>query len=235
MAKKIRFKKLRLWMVYPVFIIYPFVARMSAGTVLAGSLIFIVGQATRLWASGYLIKSHHLTTCGPYAYTRNPLYMGNLFLGLGVVVMSGNIPLILYYAASFYFLYAGTVKAEEKDLRKKFGKDFDDYAVAVPPFVPTPFAYSRREKRSFSWSHVFRNGEFIRLSGFGVLLAFLHLWYLAMADISWRRPRGIVTLVLFVSFSALIWLNIVMRRKREKSGGTSKERLRAVLSGTEPK
>ncbi len=235
MAGKIRFKKLRLWMAYPVFIVYPFVARFTDETVLAGSLILAAGALLRLAASGYLIKSYHLTTCGPYAYTRNPLYLGNFLVGLGVMATSANTFLVLYYVASFYFLYAGTVREEERDLRQKYGKEFDDYAVRVPPFIPSPFAYPRREKRSFSWAHVFRNGEFIRLSGFGALLAFLHLWHMAASGPRWGEPRGIVTVAVFVAFLGSLWLNIFIRRKTERAGGSSKERLRAVLSGKEPK
>ncbi len=233
MAKKIRFKKLRLWFVYPVFIVYPFLARFTDTTLLVGSLIFVAGAAIRLQAAGYLIKSHHLTTCGPYAYTRNPLYLGNFLIGLGVVAMSGNALLILYFVVAFFYLYAGTVREEEEDLRQKFGKTFDDYAVSVPPFVPAPFAYRRREKRSFSWAHVFRNGEFIRLSGFGVLLAFLHLWYAAVSSHRWNGPRGIVSTIVFVVFLGLLWLNIIIRRKTERVGGSSRARLRAVLNGKE--
>ncbi len=235
MARKIRFKKLRLWLMYPAFIIYPFVARLSGETVLAGSLILVAGALTRLWAAGHLIKSYHLTTCGPYAYTRNPLYVGNFFVGLGVMAMSGNVFLTLYYVVNFYYLYAGTIREEEKDLRQKFGKAFDDYAVSVPPFVPTPFAYRRREKRAFSWAHVFRNGELIRLSGFGALLAFLHLWYAAVSGHPWNGPRGVASGIVFIAFLALLWLNISIRRKTEKAGGSSKDRLRAVLANREPK
>ncbi len=234
MARKIRFKKLRLWFVYPVFIVYPFVAHFTDTTVLAGSLIFVVGAAIRLWAAAYLIKSHHLTTCGPYAYTRNPLYVGNFLIGLGVMAMSDNAFLMFYYVVAFYYLYAGTVREEEKDLRRKYGKAFDDYAVSVPLFVPTPFSYPRRERRSFSWAHVFRNGEFIRLSGFGVLLTFLHLWYVAVSDHRWNGPRGVASTIVFVAFLGLLWLNIVIRRKTERVGGSSRARLRAVLNGKEP-
>jgi len=235
MAKKIRFKKLRLWLVYPVFIIYPFAARFTDRTVLVGSLILIGGALTRLLATGFLIKSHHLTTCGPYAYTRNPLYLGNFLVGLGVMAMSGNPALIVYYLVSFYYLYAGAVREEEKDLRHKYGKEFDDYAVAVPPFIPTPFAYARREKRPFSWTHVQRNGEFIRLSGFGVLLGFLHLWYVAISYHPWNGPRGLGAGIVFLVFFGFLWLNIFIRRSKEKMGGSSKDRLRAVLAGKEPR
>jgi len=235
MAEKVRFKKLRLWLAYPVFLVYPFVARLTGGTFWVGSFILLTGAAVRVWAAGYLIKSHHLTTCGPYALTRNPLYMGNFLVGLGVMVMSANALLVLYYVVSFSYLYAGTIREEEGDLRRKFGKEFDDYAGCVPAFIPAPFAYPRREKRPFSWAHVLRNGEFIRLSGFGVLLAFLYLWYLAVSGRRWQEPRGIGAIVVFVAFLGLLWFNISIRRKAERTGGSSKDRLRAVLDGKEPK
>ncbi|MGE5280017.1 MAG: methyltransferase family protein [Deltaproteobacteria bacterium] len=235
MAGKIRFKKLRLWLVYPAFVVYPFVARFTDATVSAGSLILVAGAAVRLWAAGYLIKSHHLTTCGPYAYTRNPLYLGNFLVGLGVAAMSGNALFILYYVVSFYLLYAGTIREEETDLRRKFGKDFDDYAVSVPPFFPAPFGFRAREKRAFSWAHVKRNGELIRLSGFGALLAFLHLAHVGVSDHAWNGPYGLTAGLLFVLFLGLLWLNISIRRKAERTGGSSKDRLRAALGGKEPK
>jgi len=228
---KIRFKKLRLWMVYPLFIIYPFVARLSDVSLGAGSLLIVAGALVRLGAAGYLIKAHHLTTCGPYAFTRNPLYAGSFLVGLGVVVMSSNVFLALYYIASFYVLYAGTIREEEKGLRLKYGAAFDDYAASVPPFLPTLFVYPRREKRPFSWSHVFRNGEFIRLCGFGVLLAFLHLWHVVVAPHRWSDSHSIASASVFLVFLALLWLNIFIRRKAEKAGGSSRGRLRKVLRG----
>ena len=134
--KKIRFKKLRLWLVYPVFIVFPFLARMTDVSYYLGLGLMFSGLAIRFWASGYIFKSRTLATSGPYAFTRNPLYLGNFVLGLGVSIVSGNPWLILYYVVSFSWLYIGTIREEQEVLEEKFGGAYCDYRASVPMFLP---------------------------------------------------------------------------------------------------
>jgi protein-S-isoprenylcysteine O-methyltransferase Ste14 len=213
---KIRFKKLRLWLVYPFFIFYPLAAHMTDTSFSLGVVLMLAGLGIRFWASGYLKKSRVLTTSGPYAYTRNPLYLGNFILGFGVSVIANNPWLNIYYIASFYVLYMGTIREEQNVLTDKFGEAYRDYLDRVPVFLPSIKPYERSDKKPFDIKQSFQNGEFIRLCGFAMLILFFYLWRSFSAD---KWSVGLddkMAISLFVVFSLLLWFNINIRRKKEK-------------------
>ncbi len=215
---KIRFKKLRLWMMYPIFIAYPFVARITPFSYIAGAMLMLLGLGIRFWASGHISKSRLLATSGPYAYIRNPLYVGNFILGLGIAVIPNNIWLLLYYMITFTVLYIGTIKEEQENLEEKFGQAYRDYVTCVPAFLPYGKAYKNAEKKRFDIHQSFKNGEFIRLCGFLILLIFIYLWWSFVLK---REPFGkdnVFALFLFVVFLLLLWFNISIRRKNEARG-----------------
>ena len=214
--RKIRFKKLRLWLVYPFFIFYPFVADMTDSSFFAGVILMIAGLLVRFWASGYLTKTRALTTSGPYAYTRNPLYLGNFILGLGVSVIANNLILNLYYVVTFTVLYLGTIAEEQKVLQEKFGEPYRDYTQKVPVFFPSIFPYARAQKKAFDLHQSFRNGEFIRVCGFTLLILFFYLWRQFLIEKMGLLANNRIAISLFVVFSLLLWFNISIRRKREK-------------------
>lgn len=214
--KKIRFKKLRLWSVYPFFVFYPLVAHMTDASFFWGVFLMFAGLGIRFWASGYLKKSRVLTTSGPYAYTRNPLYLGNFILGLGVSVIANNLWLNVYYIASFYVLYMGTIREEQGVLAEKFAGDYHSYLASVPVFFPSLKPYRQSDKKPFDIRQSFRNGEFIRVCGFAMLILFFYLW---RSFSSGSYPAGLddkIAMSLFVVFSLLLWFNINIRKKREK-------------------
>lgn len=213
---KIRFKKLRLWIAYPAFIVFPIVARVTDGSFWAGVSIMVLGMLVRFWASGYITKSRVLTTSGPYAYTRNPLYLGNFLLGLGVVVVANNGWLILYYSAAFLILYAGTIQEEQKVLEEKFGEDYRTYLKKVPMFFPRLMPFRGASEKPFSLRQSFQNGEFIRIFGFSLLAVFLFLWHALLIKKQGLEGSVIFSLILFMVFSALLCFNIIIRRRSEK-------------------
>lgn len=215
MRPMIRYKKLRLWLVYPAFIVYPFVARMGNPSFALGMAFMCAGLLIRFWASGYIKKSRVLTTAGPYAYTRNPLYVGNFLLGLGVAVASSHPALILYYMATFLFVYAGTIRDEERVLEEKFGSAYAAYRAAVPTFFTSFSPYKKSGKEDFDIRQSFKNGEFIRIAGFILLMLTLNLWRAcAIRKESWLEQGFLITL--FMVFFALLWLNIAVRRRSER-------------------
>ncbi|MCS7242889.1 MAG: isoprenylcysteine carboxylmethyltransferase family protein [Candidatus Caldatribacterium sp.] len=121
-----------------------------------GLLLVILGECLRLWACGY-IKTYRgpmeevreLTTAGPYAYLRNPLYLANGCIGLGIVFLSGLLVLVPLFLGVFIFLYGSIIRAEEAFLAKRFGAVYEEYASAVPRFVPRLVPYPKR-KGTFS-------------------------------------------------------------------------------------
>src|SRR6267142_808168 len=80
-------------------------ARPRPVTLLAGVTVSVLGLLLRAWAAGHIRKNSELATSGPYAHTRNPLYLGNFLLGLGFTIGSGRWVLALLFAALFLGSY----------------------------------------------------------------------------------------------------------------------------------
>ena len=89
-------------------------------SLLAGLPVALCGLALRAWAAGCLAKNRELATGGPYAYTRNPLYIGTLLVAAGLAVASRNVFLGVLFAAVFLFVYLPVIQLEEQHLRKLF-------------------------------------------------------------------------------------------------------------------
>ena len=110
-------------------------------TLIVGGLVALPGLALRAWATGHLRKNDALATTGPYAYTRNPLYLGSFVIGLGFTIAAGRLILGLLFALLFLGIYVPVMRVETKTLDELFGKDYQDYAAAVPLFLPRVTAY----------------------------------------------------------------------------------------------
>ena len=108
---------------------------------LAWSLpLVLAGLWLRGYAAGYVRKNSELTQTGPYAYTRNPLYLGSMSLAAGFAVAAGSLTavrwwLLVLLIAMFLFIYVPTILSEEAFLRATF-PDFDEYARHVPRLLP---------------------------------------------------------------------------------------------------
>jgi len=110
-------------------------ARASWGSLAAGSVIVAIGVGLRGYASGYVRKASELTTTGPYAYTRNPLYLGSLIIAAGFTVAARSFEVALAAAAIFLAIYVPVMRFEEQLLRSHFS-GFDEYARRVPRLLP---------------------------------------------------------------------------------------------------
>ena len=123
----------------------------------------LAGLAIRAWAAGHLRKNMTLATGGPYAWVRNPLYIGTLLTAAGFVIASRRWPLAVLFAAVFLLVYLPVIELEEQHLRKLF-PEYTDYSLRVPKLIPgRPL---RGERRSFRWSVYMRNEEYQALLGF---------------------------------------------------------------------
>jgi protein-S-isoprenylcysteine O-methyltransferase Ste14 len=102
----------------------------------AWSLLLVVpGLWLRGYASGYVKKNQELTTTGPYAYTRNPLYLGSMLIAAGFAVALLSWPVGLVLAIGFLAIYVPVIASEERFLRATF-PGFDDYCRRVPRLFP---------------------------------------------------------------------------------------------------
>lgn len=114
---------------------YMWLARPSWGCLAAGAVIVAVGIALRAYASGHLRKASELTTTGPYAYTRNPLYLGSLIIGAGFALAARNLWIALAIAVIFFAIYVPVMRFEDQFLRSRFSR-FNEYARRVPRLLP---------------------------------------------------------------------------------------------------
>ena len=124
-----------------------------------GFAFCVLGQALRAWVLGVVpdgtsgqnerLIATDLNTEGPYALTRNPLYLGNLLITLGVGLISHDAIMMALVACMFGAQYRAIIAAEEAFLREKFGARFDEYASRVPRFWPRRFAFPRMTR---AWS-----------------------------------------------------------------------------------
>lgn len=123
-------------------------ARPTAATLAAGAFIAVIGLVIRAWASGHLRKMEELTTSGPYAHTRNPLYLGTFLLGVGVAVGGGAMWFVGLFAAFYLMIYVPVMLAEAETLGELFKDDYAKYSEQVPLFTPRLTPYRPAEARA---------------------------------------------------------------------------------------
>ncbi len=113
-------------------------------------VLVLPGLWLRAYASGYVKKNRELTQTGPYAYTRNPLYLGSILIAAGFAVALLSWPVAAMLAAMFLIIYVPVIASEERFLRSNFA-DFDAYCQRVPRLDPAyyPGRSDRRPNRSF--------------------------------------------------------------------------------------
>jgi protein-S-isoprenylcysteine O-methyltransferase Ste14 len=110
-------------------------ARPSAASLAWSLLLVIPGLLLRGYASGYVKKNAELTVTGPYAYTRNPLYLGSIMIAFGFAAASRSLLITVLLALLFLLIYGPTIHSEEQFLRATF-PEFDAYARRVPRLFP---------------------------------------------------------------------------------------------------
>jgi protein-S-isoprenylcysteine O-methyltransferase Ste14 len=144
-------------------------ARPTPASLLLGLPLAVVGEGIRIWASGHIEKTKCLATGGPYAHSRNPLYVGSLLLALGVAVACASPWVVVAVAAYFLAFYPSVMREEEAFLASKFPEVHAAWARAVPLFWPRPSPGGPRSSR-FEWGRVRANREW-RTAGALPLLA----------------------------------------------------------------
>jgi protein-S-isoprenylcysteine O-methyltransferase Ste14 len=169
---------------YPVAVVYWFLASPTPHLILFGSMVSVFGLLVRAAAAGYLRKDRELAVSGPYAVTRNPLYLGSAILAAGFVVAGHSWWAGLLVAVYFAVFYYAVMRNEEEDLHERFGREFDAYAVRVPLFVPRILGTSGetstagKSASGFSWRLYHRNREYRALLGTigGMIAVWLRMW-----------------------------------------------------------
>jgi protein-S-isoprenylcysteine O-methyltransferase Ste14 len=115
--------------------LYLWLARPSWRAMAASAALVLPGLWLRGYASGYVRKDAELTTTGPYAHTRNPLYLGSMLIAFGFAAAAASWVILALLAMLFAAIYIPTILSEEAYLREHFA-DYEAYARAVPRLLP---------------------------------------------------------------------------------------------------
>jgi protein-S-isoprenylcysteine O-methyltransferase Ste14 len=179
------FSRWRVRLGYPLAIAVLAVARPTPKSVAIGAAVGAFGLWVRALAAGHLHKQEVLTMTGPYAYTRNPLYLGSAILTVGAAVATWSWISAAILCGYFALFYSIVMRREEGELRAQFGAAFDEYAQAVPLFLPWPTGTrtgAASAAASFSFTQYKKNREYRAVAGFLLLLVVLIvIWRLRFA------------------------------------------------------
>ena len=141
-------------------------------SVLLALPLVLAGEALRLWASGHIEKTRALATGGPYALTRNPLYVGSVLLALGIAAASASSWVVLAVAAYLLAFYPSVIREEASFLRQTFPEEYGRWSRDVPLFLPR-FDAAGPRATTFSWARVAANREWRTAAAVPVVIALL--------------------------------------------------------------
>jgi protein-S-isoprenylcysteine O-methyltransferase Ste14 len=170
-------RRIRVPLSFAFTALYLWLAKPTVLSVLIGSALIVPGLAIRALASGHVQKNEHLTTTGPYAYTRNPLYLGSLILAVGFAISARNWWIGAGLVFIFLAIYLPVIRGEEEFLRAHF-PEFAEYARQVPRLLPR-LSYFGDAHGRFSWDLYWKHREYNATLGSAALLAAL------MAKLLW--------------------------------------------------
>lgn len=167
-------RRIRVPLGFAFAVFYLGLARPSWSFIGLGALAILPGLLIRALASGHVRKNEALATTGPYAYTRNPLYLGSLLIGAGFAIAARSWWIALALVGMFFAIYLPVIYGEEKFLREKF-PDFAEYARNVPRMFPRLTPCLRREDNSgrFCFDLYRQHREYNALLGTLLMLAVL--------------------------------------------------------------
>lgn len=156
-------------------IIFLYFAKPNFLWLAIGALVAVVGLLIRAWSSGHIRKNQQLAVSGPYAHTRNPLYLGSFIMGFGFTMASGVWWLAILFALLFLGIYVPVMRAEAKELIAIFGAEYEKYSKEVPLFLPRITAYrgENSSPQKFDFELYLRYREYRAALGVGFALCIL--------------------------------------------------------------
>ena len=201
--------KPRFAVIYPFGLFVMFFCSLDEASLRAGVGFIIAGLLIRLWSNGYAIKNDKLTTSGPYAFVRNPLYLGTFLVAIGfVIILKSEPPLLEWIAGSIFlvalsFMYYRTINDEQGMLSAKFKNAYSDYCKKVPAIIPWHIIpYSKGEKWPFNLQRLLNSKEHKPVFWIFILLVIFHIKtrllieHKSLSDTSWSLVTISVFLIL---------------------------------------
>src|ERR1700684_206355 len=173
-------RRIRVPLGFLFAVLYFWLARPAWRSLALGAILVVPGLLVRALASGHVRKNEALATSGPYAYARNPLYLGSLLIGIGFAVAARSWWVGFLLVVMFFAIYLPVIRDEETFLRQKF-PEFDEYAQRVPRMFPrlTPHSAVATEASGFSRALYLQHREYNALGGTLAVLAALlvKMWF----------------------------------------------------------
>jgi len=166
--------RLRVPSGFLIIAVFGWFSQPTAMSMATGVPVSLLGLALRAWAAGCLAKNQQLATGGPYAYTRNPLYIGTLLVAAGLAVAANSSGLAWLFGAVFLLVYLPVIQNEEQHLRKIF-PDYAAYAERVPALFPRFSPVAAQNPGKFHAALYMKNQEYQAGLGFLAGILFL-LW-----------------------------------------------------------
>jgi protein-S-isoprenylcysteine O-methyltransferase Ste14 len=166
--------RLRVPSGFLIVIVFAWFSRPTPMSMAIGIPLSLLGLGLRAWAAGCLAKNRELATGGPYAYTRNPLYIGTLLVAAGLAAASRSIGLAALFAAVFLLVYLPVIQNEEQHLRKIF-PEYAGYAERVPALIPRLTPYRKNISNPFRVKLYQTNQEY--QAGLGFMAGMLFLFW----------------------------------------------------------
>jgi protein-S-isoprenylcysteine O-methyltransferase Ste14 len=164
-------RRIRIPLGFTFAIFYIWIAHPSIPSLIVGTLVLLPGLLLRGLASGHVQKDKQLTTSGPYAYTRNPLYLGSLMMAAGFAVAARSWWIVAIMLIMFAVIYVPVIAGEERYLRQTF-PDYEDYARHVPRLLPRLTRYGSQQS-AYDSARYWKHREYQASIGCAVVLAVL--------------------------------------------------------------
>jgi protein-S-isoprenylcysteine O-methyltransferase Ste14 len=158
-----RIARLRVPLGFAFGLVVLWLARPTPRTLAVGAVVAVTGELVRIWAAGHLEKGREVTSSGPYALTRHPLYLGSTLIGVGLVIAAADVWVAIVVLGYLVVTYTAAIRTEEAHLTEKFGAAYPQYRAGQMS-VKRPFSLERALKT---------NREYRAVIGVLVVLAVL--------------------------------------------------------------
>jgi protein-S-isoprenylcysteine O-methyltransferase Ste14 len=165
-------RRIRVPLGFAFALLYFWLARPTWRSLGIGAVLIAPGLLIRALASGHVRKNEALATSGPYAYTRNPLYLGSLLIGIGFAIGARSWWVGVVLIVMFFAIYMPVIRSEEAFLRERF-PEFEEYAKRVPRMLPRITSASSDSDGGFSMELYLKHREWNALLGALAVVAVL--------------------------------------------------------------
>lgn len=156
-------------------------ARPTWGSLAAGVLVAVPGEALRIWAAGHIHKGREITRSGPYRFVRHPLYLGSIGLGAGFAIAAHSLIVAAIVVVYLGLTLVAATRTEEATLDAKFSGEYSAYREGRSAPVPRPF----------DWGQVMANKEYRAVMGFVAAFIALALLVGVTVRAAAREPAGL--------------------------------------------